>query len=438
MPKGMKEEIRLSGRIISSGIAVGIACLEEFNEDGEEEKILVDSLEFGSAEVCPCGAGPNGEAEIGPILTQKFHLEMSAPTLDDTTADRERFLKVLEGQTGEGEVRMGLDAVQSLAKGLRQGNWSATATVSRVKSMPEVLKVDPGDTRKKHYGLAVDIGTTTVVAELVDMNTCQSLGTRASHNPQIVYGEDVISRIIFACNRGGEQTLQESVVETVNKLVHAVCTEAGIDRRDITAMVCAGNTTMTHLLLGLPPCNIRLEPYIPVVNQYPTVAAKEIGIAIHPNGVIFCIPGVSSYVGGDITSGVVYTDLAESDELTLFMDLGTNGEMVLGNRDWLTCCSASVGPAFEGGGIHWGMRATAGAIEQVVWDEAGSDLRYETIGGKSPKGICGSGLIDILGTFLLNGVIDQQGRFFPDKAGKRLKEREGSKEYIIAFKDETD
>ncbi len=407
-------------------------------EEGEEEKILVDSLEFGSAEVCPCRAGANGEAEIGPILTQKFHLEMSAPTLDDTTADRERFLKVLEGQTGEGEVRMGLDAVQSLAKGLRQGNWNATATVSRVKSMPEVLKVDPGDTRKEHYGLAVDIGTTTVVAELVDMNTCQSLGTRASHNPQIAYGEDVISRIIFACNRGGEQTLQESVVETVNKLVHALCTEAGIDRRDITAMVCAGNTTMTHLLLGLPPCNIRMEPYIPVVNQYPTVPAKEIGIAIHPNGIVFCIPGVSGYVGGDITSGVVYTDLAESDELTLFMDLGTNGEMVLGNRDWLTCCSASVGPAFEGGGIHWGMRATAGAIEKVVWDEAGSDLRYETIGGKSPKGICGSGLIDILGTFLLNGVIDQQGRFFPEKAGRRLRERDGSKEYIIAFKDETD
>jgi len=296
----------------------------------------------------------------------------------------------------------------------------------------------PEDTREKHFGLDVDIGTTTVVAELVDMNTCHSLGTRASHNLQIGYGEDVISRIVFACNRGGEQTLQESVVETVNKLVHAVCTEAGIDRREITAMVCAGNTTMTHLLLGLPLCNIRLEPYIPVVNQYPTVAAKEIGIAIHPNGIVFCIPGVSSYVGGDITSGVVYTELAESDELTLFMDLDTNGEMVLGNRDWLTCCSASVGPAFEGGGIHWGMRATAGAIEKVIFNEADNDLRYETIGGKSPKGICGSGLIDILGTFLLHGVIDQQGRFFPDKAGKRLKEREGSKEYIIAFEDETD
>jgi len=436
LPDGGKRVLACQSEV--SGDVVVEVPRRSVTEEGEEEKILGNSLEFGSAEVCPCGAGPNGEAAIGPVLTQKFHLEMSGPTLEDTTADRERFLKVLEGQTGEGEVRMGLDAVRSLAMGLRQGNWKATATVSRVNSMPEVLKVDPGDTREKHYGLAVDIGTTTVVAELVDMNTCQSLGTRASHNLQIGYGEDVISRIVFACNRGGEQTLQESVVETVNKLVHALCTEAGIDRRDITAMVCAGNTTMTHLLLGLPPCNIRMEPYIPVVNQYPTVAAKEIGIAIHPNGIVFCIPGISSYVGGDITSGVVYTDLAESDELTLFMDLGTNGEMVLGNRDWLTCCSASVGPAFEGGGIRWGMRATAGAIEKVIWDQGRNDLRYETIGGNRPKGICGSGLIDILGTFLLNGVIDQQGRFFPDKAGRRLRERDGSKEYIIAFKDETD
>ena len=281
LPDGGKRVLACQSEI--SGDVVVEVPRRSVTEEGEEEKILADSLEFGSAEVCPCGAGPNGEAAIGPVLTQKFHLEMSGPTLEDTTADRERFLKVLEGQTGEAEVRMGLDAVQSLAKGLRQGNWKATATVSRVDPMPEVLKVDPGDTREKHFGLAVDIGTTTVVAELVDMNTCQSLGTRASHNLQIGYGEDVISRIVFACNRGGEQTLQESVVETVNKLVHAVCTEAGIDRREITAMVCAGNTTMTHLLLGLPPCNIRLEPYIPVVNQYPTVAAKEIGIAIHPN-----------------------------------------------------------------------------------------------------------------------------------------------------------
>ena len=407
-------------------------------EEGAEEKILGDSLDFGSAEPCPCLAGPETGDTFGPVLTQKFYLEMSEPTLEDTTADLERFLKGLDGQIQDGDIRVDLGGLRSLANVLRQGAWKVTATVSRPNILPRVLQVEPGDTRGRHFAIAVDIGTTTVVAELVDLNSCGTMGTQASHNFQIGYGEDVISRIVYACNRGGQQTLQESVVETVNRLVHALCTEAGVLGKEITAMVCAGNTTMTHLLLGLPPCNIRMEPYIPVVNQYPPVLAREIGVDINPNGIIFCIPGVSSYVGGDITSGVMYTDISESEDLTLFMDLGTNGEMVLGNKDWLTCCSASVGPAFEGGGIRWGMRATAGAIEKVSLNGSGRDLHYETIGGGNPKGICGSGLIDILGTFLLNGIIDQQGRFFPDRAGERWRQRDGVGEYVIAFREETD
>ncbi len=406
-------------------------------KEGEEEKILTDSLEFGSPEECPCRAGRDGSGEIGPTLTRKIYLEMSPPTLDDTTADLERFMKSLEQKLEEPPGPIGLAGLRSLSKVLRQGTWSVTATLGAADHLPEVLQVEPGDTRDRHYGLAVDIGTTTVVAELVDMTSCISLGTQASHNQQIGYGEDVISRIVFACNRGGQDTLQESVVETVNQLIEALCRETGVDRRDITAMVAAGNTTMTHLLLGLPPCNIRMEPYIPVVNQYPPVRTGDIGVNINPNGIVFCVPGVSSYVGGDITAGVVYTELAESEDVTLFMDLGTNGEMVLGNRDWLTCCSASVGPAFEGGGIRWGMRATAGAIEKVFFEGPDKQLRYETIGHAKPRGICGSGLIDILGTFLLNGIIDQQGRFMPEKAGERWREVDGAGEYVIAFKDET-
>jgi len=302
----------------------------------------------------------------------------------------------------------------------------------------EVLQVEPGDTHENNYGLAVDIGTTTVVLELVDLNTWASLGTQASHNIQIGYGEDVISRIAFACTRDGQQPLQESVVETVNRLIHALCSKVGVDEGNITAIVCAGNTTMTQLFLGLPPCNIRLEPYIPVANHYPPVLARDVGIVVNPNSVIFCMPGVSSYVGGDVTAGVLYTDLAESDDLALLLDLGTNGEMVLGNREWLTCCSASVGPAFEGGGIRWGMRATTGAIEKVRMDGPKNDISYETIGGKRPRGVCGSGLIDILGTFFLNGLIDQRGRFAPETAGSRWRKKDGSSEFVIAFRDETD
>lgn len=445
-----KEEGRYAGD--GTGVVAGtgagtkvLACRVEVDEDliveiprssvveepEGEEKILADSIDFGSPEECPCRAGLDGAATVGPTLTQKISLELPPPTLDDTSADRERFLQHLERQIHDTNVRMRLEVLRSLAIVLREGSWNVTATITHLDETTDVLQVEPGDTRWRHYGVAVDIGTTTVVAELVDLNTWKSLGTQASHNLQVSYGEDVISRIIFACTSGGGQVLQESVVRTVNNLVEALCRQAGIAAEDITAIVCAGNTTMTHLLLGLPPCHIRKEPYIPVAQQYPHVRAKEIGIAVNPEGIVLCMPGVSSYVGGDITAGVLYTGMHESDEITLFMDLGTNGEMVLGNREWLTCCSASVGPAFEGGGIRWGMRATAGAIERVSMDGRGRDLSCETIGGRSPKGICGSGLIDLIGTLFLNGVIDHQGRFFPERAGNRWRPSDGSSEYVV-------
>ncbi len=400
-------------------------------EEPEQEQILVGSLDFSSPEQCPCQAGPDRAAVIGPTLTQKVYIEMNPPTLEDTAADRERFLRYLEGSIHEASVRMRLEVLRSLATVLRDGAWNVTATLTQLDPTIDVLQVEPGDTRSRHYGVAVDIGTTTVVAELVDLTTWKSLGTQASHNLQIRYGEDVISRIMFACASGGQQVLQESVVTTTNHLLDALCGEVGIAPSDITAMVCAGNTTMTHLLLGLPPCHIRKEPYIPVAHHYPHVRAKEIGIQMNPEGIVLCMPAVSSYVGGDVTAGVIATDLADADSLTLFMDLGTNGEMVLGNKEWLMCCSASVGPAFEGGGIHWGMRATAGAIEKVSMAGHNGELVCETIGGKKAKGICGSGLIDIIGTLVLNGVIDQQGHFFPDKAGARWRPYNGSSEYVI-------
>jgi uncharacterized 2Fe-2S/4Fe-4S cluster protein (DUF4445 family) len=406
--------------------------------EDHEEKILLDSLTFGSPEECPCPEGANGKAEAGPALTRKVHLDLDPPSLDDPTADYERFLRSLRQQTAADNVRMGLEEIRSLATVLREGSWQVTATLTQSDTILEVLRVEPGNTRDRNYGLAVDIGTTTVVVELVHLGTRASLGTQASYNLQIGYGEDVISRIAFACSRGGQKTLQDSVVETINRLIRALSTANRIDPQEITAAVCAGNTTMTHLLLGLPPRNIRLEPYVPVVNQYPTVRAQELGLAIHPHAVVFCMPGVSSYVGGDITAGVLYTDIADSEDLSLLMDLGTNGEMVLGNREWLTCCSASMGPAFEGGGIRWGMRAASGAIERVSLNGTGGDLRYETIGGRRPRGICGSGLIDLLGTFLLKGVIDQQGRFNPAAAGRRWREHDGSSEYVVAFRGETE
>lgn len=218
--------------------------------------------------------------------------------------------------------------------------------------------MEGGDPSKRNFGVAVDVGTTTVVVQLVDLTSGQVMASCASHNRQIRYGEEVISRMIYACNKAnGLGPLNRAVIDNVNDLIECVSRKEGVSLEDITAVLAADNTTMTHLFLGLEPCFIRLEPYIPAAGIFPVFKAAKIGIRINPNGLLACMPCVSSYVGGDITSGVLASGINDSSQLSMLLDIGTNGEIVVGNNDWLVCCSASAGPAFEGGGTKCGMRA---------------------------------------------------------------------------------
>ena len=319
---------------------------------------------------------------------------------------------------------------------LRENDWQVTATIQPQESQcPCLLFLEPGDTSGSNYGIALDIGTTTVAAQLVDLRTGKIFGVEASHNQQSKYGADVISRIIFACSRDGLHPLHKTVRDIVNNLIKQLCEKNSIAKEQITALCAAGNTTMIHLFLGVEPCTIRLEPYIPTANSFPSFAAHELDLYLHPQAVVTCIPGVSSYVGGDITAGVLSSGISNSSEISVLIDIGTNGEIVIGNNEWLMCCSASAGPAFEGGGTKSGMRATRGAIQKVSM--AGEDVSYKTVGDAPARGICGSGLIDIIAELFRNRIIDPNGKLVRENNRKRVRIVEDIPEFVLAFAEET-
>ncbi|MBN1367609.1 MAG: DUF4445 domain-containing protein, partial [Dehalococcoidales bacterium] len=315
-------------------------------------------------------------------------------------------------------------------------SWKVTATVARHNSYGKVLQIEDGDTTGSNYGIALDVGTTTVVEQLVDLKTGKVLGVEGNHNLQAHYGEDVISRMVFACNHGSLDLLHKAVVTNIHSLTRELVREAGIDESEINCIVAAGNTTMSHFLLNLMPCSIRLEPYVPTASVYPQILAKDIGVDINPHGIIEVLPSVSSYVGGDIVAGVLACGLADRSEVSCLIDVGTNGEIVVGNNEWMVCCSASAGPAFEGGGMKYGMRATKGAVEKLVIDDG--QVSCATIANGKARGICGSGLIDTIYELWRNRIIGPDGKFDKSRKDERLLLDREETQYVIVPAEETE
>ncbi|MCX7804705.1 MAG: ASKHA domain-containing protein [Planctomycetota bacterium] len=344
-------------------------------------------------------------------LARKVHLKLPRPTLDDPVCDEHRVERALKAALRVPRARLTMADIRRLGRFLRDADFDITATVCVRDGVAEVRRIEAGDTSARHYGLAVDVGTTTVVVQVVDMASGRSLAAKAAANAQRRYGEDVITRIQHAGKPGGLDELADAVLGTIRHLALAATSEAGVSLEDVSVVVCAGNPTMTHLLLRIDPTFLRREPYAAVTNSPPILFAHEVGLGLHPRARVACVPGISAYVGGDVVGGVVATGMAESPDLSLLIDLGTNGEIALGNREWLVACSASAGPAFEGCGVTCGMRATAGAVQRVALDGRGRVLSVETIGNAAPAGICGSGYIDLLGELLRTGVIDRAGNF---------------------------
>jgi uncharacterized 2Fe-2S/4Fe-4S cluster protein (DUF4445 family) len=369
---------------------------------------------------------------------KKVYLELTPPSLEDNSSDLSRLLKALKLQSGCDRVSVDTDILYRLADVLRQEDWNVTAILLEdTDNGFKLTDVEAGDTRARNYTLVFDIGTTAVRGQLLDTNRGRVLAQGIDYNRQISYGEDVISRIAWTQKQDGLGKLQKAVVATINDMIKNMVKKSGIETTDITYIVIAANTVMTHLLLGLNPKYLRLSPYVPTVNFLPLIKARSIGIEVSDTVYLYSFPCVSSYVGGDIVSGILGTGTYQKDKLTLYIDIGTNGEIVIGNKDWMLTAACSAGPTFEGGGIKHGMIASPGAIEGFDVDSRTYEPYISTIDDSKPKGICGSGLINIAAKLLEKGVIDQAGKFNKELLNRRIREGENGFEYVLAYGSET-
>jgi uncharacterized 2Fe-2S/4Fe-4S cluster protein (DUF4445 family) len=372
-----------------------------------------------------------------PIEKRVLHLK--EPTHDDNMCDAGRVIQGLKNEHNERQMITTLPLLKKMRSALREKDFVVTVTLSRSVAKAgktHIVNIQPGDVSNRSYGLAFDIGTTTVHGSLVDHHSGKLIARRAVYNAQISYGEDVISRIIQAEKPQGLQLMHELVTNTINGLITKLLLKNDIARDEITSITLAGNTTMTHLLLGLEPHNIRRAPYVPISTFFPPIRARDIGIELPLRAVALVYPSISSYVGGDIIAGVMGSGMYRTDAITLYIDIGTNAEIVIGNREWLVCAACSAGPAFEGGGITHGMRAAAGAIEDFSLNPVTHEPMNITIGNKPPIGICGSGLLVIVATLFEYGVIDRQGKFNRELDTERVREGRSGYEYVLTWEDE--
>ena len=372
-------------------------------------------------------------------------LTLKPPSMEDQTSDLARVQTALHGETGLMELEISLSVIQKLPTVLREGQWQITVVLYAAEGLQkggraEVIDLIPGLVKDDEplWGAAVDIGTTTVKVMLVDLISGEPKGQASEYNAQIARGEDVISRIIFASKGAGDQALRELVLETINELIERACRRGKTRPEKIYHTVMSGNSTMIHLLLQVPPSSIRLAPYITVANHIPVLSAGETGLKTCPSGKVTCLPGVASYVGSDISAGVLSSGMSETDIVTLFLDVGTNGEMVLGSKEWLVTCACSAGPAFEGAGVLHGMRATTGAIDEVWINTDTWEVSWRVIGGGKPKGLCGSALISLLAEMLMTGVINKSGRFDFRKQTDRIRRGSHGGEFVVSWAEETE
>jgi len=366
-------------------------------------------------------------------LVKKVYVELDEPTLANNTADHERLMDILCRKIGVCKMQTGLKIIKILPDILRDNDFKITATVGLRKEIAEIMNVEGGNTEGANYIIAVDIGTTTIVAHLIDVNTLQTLDAQACYNSQSIYGREVTRRMITA-EKKGDNELQKMLVQDINQLIENQANQNSVDLKDINAVVCAGNTAMGHFLLGLPVENIRRYPYVATSVDPPPLRAAEVGIEINPRGLLYSLPGISAWVGSDIIAGILATGLYEQDEISLLVDIGTNGETVIGNREWIVSSSASAGPALEGASLSCGIQAEKGAIEKFFIEDGA--IGYKTIGDYPPKGICGSGIIDLVSVLLQFEVIDRSGNFV-EKESNTFEEIDGKRSYVLVPRDKT-
>ena len=366
-------------------------------------------------------------------------IAMAEPTLDDTMPDIERFTWALQAELGVEKVDVPFCVMVKLAQTLRENSWNVCVKGEMKENSFRCMEVcAPHDTAI--VGCAIDIGTTTVTMVLVDLTNGKILAKGSSGNGQIRYGADVINRIIEQGRPGGKKKLQDAIVkETLTPIIANLCKSASINAKSILRLCVAANTTMNHLFVGVDAEPVRMEPYIPSFFGWEGLLAGDLKLPANPLAPVLIAPNIGSYVGGDITAGTLAAGLWDKDEMSLFIDLGTNGELVFGNRDFLMSCACSAGPAFEGGDISCGMRATDGAVEACTIDKETMEPSFTVVGDEGQKivGICGSGIIDIIAELFRCGIINAKGLF--QREGERVKrDQHGMGRYVLAFAEESE
>ena len=369
-------------------------------------------------------------------LTERIVLQLPTPSLNDNISDLERLKRELFSK-GLGCLRVPFRFLTDLAKTVRKKDWEVTLCIIHTEDCNEITNIFPDNKKTPRYAVAIDIGTTTLVTYLIDLMDGSLVDIASTYNSQIRFGDDVITRIVYATEHNGLRNLNKTVITDINIFLSLLKKTHHIDSDSIDQFVIAGNTTMTHLFLGLDPSAIREEPYIPTANSFPLAFAGELGLKVNPNTPVYAFPCVASYVGGDIVSGVLAARLHKKQELSLFMDIGTNGEMVLGNSEWLVAAACSAGPCFEGSGMKHGMRATEGAIEDVRINRKTLEPEIKVIGDTVPIGICGSGMIDVVAEMFLTGILNQKGKL-QREISKRIREGEDGLEFVVYSQDGRD
>jgi len=363
----------------------------------------------------------------------KVSPQMATPSLQDNRGDVDRLLDGLRKALAGDEVAIDFKMAKRIPSTLREHGYEVQAVLYKGAYSWHLVALFPAAFDTPIYGLAVDLGTSTVVIRVLDLTTGEIKDERSFLNPQVEVGQDILARIHFASKEKGLAKLQRSLAEKLNEDITQLAQRNNIRTVSFVGMSVSGNTVMTHLFLGLDPFWLCREPYIPAINRPELIKANELGVAVNPESPVMVMPNVGSYFGGDLISGILASRMTHQAEISILVDVGTNAEVVLGNREWLMGCAGAAGPALEGGVAQMGMMAGPGVIDKVTIDPATGEFRMRTIENRPPVGICGSGLIDLVAQLFLAGMIDLRGKYVESRCGKRLKEVDGVNHFVLVF-----
>ncbi|SPD73073.1 Iron-sulfur cluster-binding family protein [uncultured Desulfobacterium sp.] len=363
--------------------------------------------------------------------------EISPPSLKDNTADVDRLIRGIKKSLKTEKVEIAFSQIREIPRILTQNKYHVKVALYETDGVWRLIDLFSPDTEHHIYGVSIDLGSSTVVVRLINLDSGAAVDEFSFHNPQIQIGPDILTRIHYAAREGGLKELKDLLVERINKEIIQLAGKHGITPNSIVGMAVAGNTTMTHLFLGLDPYRICREPYIPVVNRLDILKAFQLEIIINPQAPVLVFPNIGSYFGGDLIAGILSSGMSHKNQVSFLIDVGTNAEVVIGNNDWMMACAGAAGPALEGGVAGMGMMAGPGVIDKVVIDPETLAFDIRTIGGLLPIGICGSGLIDLVAQLFLSGMIDLRGKFVRNRCMDRLTDIDEIRQLVIVYPEDS-